>query len=274
MDNPAQASELAVQSSLTHNAGEPADSLVAQGEEFPDELLQELLGGTPEGQSATSDGEGEPQGIADDLTLNALADAAGGADKLYKLTVSLPDEQGTASIEELKADATAYRKGQARETELQTERTDFSNQKLKYAQELQQVVTAIGPEALSDERMAPVRQFFAQQQQTEDRILAASVPDWEERVPEIGAFLSSEYGAPQGALEMPAPAWARKALYDWHQFNQRLQAVAEKRKPSKAQATKRNPVTSRTDRISSAIAKAKAGGDPIDAIAALLTPGD
>jgi len=271
VDNQEQ-SEQASQSSLLAEAEESADSTSRPEGGLSDDELRDLLGGTPEPESGHSDsepeGERKPPKRA---SLNTLAEAAGGPEALYNLTVSLPDSQGNATIEELKADATAYRKGNSLADQLQTDRTEFSNEKLRYVQQLKTAVSSLGPEALTDAKLAPVREFFNQQQQQEDSLLAMSVPDWDKRMPDIAEFMTSEYGAPEGALEQPAPAWVKKALYDWHAFNKRLKKVSEKRKPpAPAVKTARSPDTARTDQISSAIARAKRGGDPIDAIALLL----
>lgn len=244
---------------------------VRPGTEFPDDLLESLLGGTPDGQSATSDdSEPDSPGTDEKPSLNTLADAAGGPDKLYKMTVSLGDEEGTATVEQLKDEALAARRHVKQRETFDAERTEFSNQKLKYMQELQYAAQALGPEALKDEKLAPVREFFANQQATEDRILKSTVTDWDDRKPDLGKFLSAEYGAPEGVLDQPAPAWVRKALYDQWQLHERMKGIATKRKAAKAVSTPRNSDTRKADNIRGAQEVANHGGDQIDAAVKLL----
>jgi len=248
------------------------------GTEFPDELLHELLG-TTAGQSATSDSEDAPEGTPDKQpTLNALAESKGlNLDDLYKATIALPDEQGSVTLEELKNQATKFRKGTASSEKLTQDETEFANTKLRYMSELQQAVAALPQDVLQDEgKIRPVAEFIQSQQAQQDRLLLEVIPGWHDEAVKakdndgIKEFIASEYGAPSAAWDQPAPAWARKLVYDHWQISQRMKEISTKRKKAKAAKSGANVPTAATDRKRGAAARSNASGDQIDAIAQLL----
>lgn len=266
MDNQQQQKQTALNVEQAIASEELPGADLSSGTNLPDDLLLKLVG-TPDGQSTTSESEPEPSGTEDQPSLNNLAEAAGGSDKLFQLTVALGDEEGTATIEQLKDDALAYRRGTRQQEGFEQERTSFANEKLRHMQQLQYAVTALGTD-VSEEQLQPLRQMVERNQQVEDQILTTAVPGYEQDRPELSAFLSSEYGAPTEALSQPAPAWVRKALHDWWSMTQRIKTVAEQRKPSKAAKTTRNPDTARSDTVHKA--RVSAGSDPIGAAVDVL----
>jgi hypothetical protein len=251
----------------TVGSGEPTPA--SESGDIPDAVL-EALQGTVAAQSGDSDSEPAAEGDeVETVSLNTLAEAAGGPEQLYNMTLSLGDELGSATVEQIKDEAVAYRKGQAQRSQFESSQTEFANEKLRYQQELQQVVAALGPDAISDQKLAPVREFFHRQQAAEDQMLANVVPDWDSSKDAIGNYLASEYGAPTGVLELPAPAWVRKLIYDHHKLNERIKAVAERRKAPKAQKSAPANVAA-TDNAKAAVNQSRRGHNPVDAIAKLL----
>lgn len=271
MDNQPQVAELSIGSEAM---SEDISQAVPAGAEIPDEILSKLVGKPAGKQPETDNAATDAESSEPPKSLNDLADAAGGPDELYKMVVSLSEEMGTATVEELKADATAYRKGQRQQEKFETSQTDFSNQKLRYMTELQQAVAAIPPDQWTEERRIQVGAFIRQQQDRQDAILVESVPGWDDRVTRerdeksIRDYLSTSYGAPTEAYDQPAPAWAKKLIYDHWKLNQRMSNLATKRrKPPKSSGQGANVDTAAKDRI------AGAKGSKLDSIVALLNQG-
>lgn len=249
------------------------------GTEFDDDLLAALQGTVAPPESGDSDSEATAEGTPSAApSLNDLAKSRGlDLDDLYKATVSLPDEQGAVTLQELKNGAAKFLKSESATQTLDTDRTEFANQKLRYMSELQQAIAALPAELLKDEtKLAPVAEFIQSQQAQQDRLLLEVIPDWQDTAVKardsdgITAFLGAEYGAPAEAWAQPAPAWARKLVYDHWQLHQRMKDIATKRKAPKGAKTGNNASAAVQDRQSRAVASARQGGDKLSAIVDLL----
>jgi len=263
----------------TRSGEELPTSDTGPGTEFPDELLDQLIGGTQSAQSSTSDSETAPEGTSEKpQTLNALAKSKGlDLDDLYNATIALPDEQGEMTLSELKNQAAKFKQGGTQRESLVQDETEFANAKLRYMSELQQAVAALPAEVLQDEeKLAPVAQFIQTQQAQQDRLLLGVIPGWQDEAVKardndgIKEFIAGEYGAPPASWDQPAPAWIRKLVYDHWQLNERMKAISQKRKTSKAAKSGANAASAATDRKRGAVARANATGEQLDAIVQLI----
>lgn len=259
-------------SEITPLAAEAATNQGTSEGGIPDSVL-EALAGTPKPPDS-GDADGQQTAGTPPATLNDLAQANGlDLDALYSATVSLPDEQGTATLEELKNQATAFRKSEAERAQLSQDQTDFANRKLTALQELNSLLNAIPADKVDEDLRQAIgqqRQAFREQQ---DRLILEVIPDWSDNAKKAAdregmAAMMAEYGLPAGALDQIIDAGAQKMVYDYWKLKTRLAAIMGKRGSQGTTATKRTPVasTAATDRAN---ATAKAG-DSIGAIAQLI----
>jgi len=239
------------------------------GVEFSDDLLADLVGKPAPTEPADQDGSPPVT-----PTLNDQWTARGGdLEDLYKGTVDLSGDMGTATIQELKDDATAYRKGQAQRVELTDEQAEFGNEKLRHMQELQAIVAAIPTEHVSEELKAAGAAFVERQQEQQDRILLAAVPRWGDQAVKATdrtamRALTAEYGLPGQFIDMPMMAGVTKLIHDFTQLRLRIDGIKGKQKSptSKGSKATASVTSTQADGVNSAIN----AGDKLGAIAKLL----
>jgi len=240
------------------------------GVEFGDDLLAELVG------KPVVKAEAEPQDGSPPATpnLNDQWTAAGGVlDDLYKGTVDLSGDMGTATIQELKDDATAYRKGQAQLAEFTDEKTEFANEKLRNMQELQAVVAAIPKEHISEQLKQQLGAYQAAHQEQQERILLQAIPSWADQAvkakdAQTMVALAAQYGLPAAALDAMTEAGWLKLVYDYAQLKQRIAGIKDKRKEPKAKGSTVTASVSTTQ--ADGVKAALNSGDQLGAIAKLL----
>ena len=259
---------------LAIDSTEVQSSPVQGDPDVSDQLLHTLLGTVAEPDKGEPDSDGEPDGKPAKPTLNDLATKSGlSLDDLYKVTVGLPDEQGTATLQEIKNDATAFRKGQAQSAALVDEQTEFANEKLRVMQELQAVVATIPAEHQSDALKQQYSAYRRQHQVAQERILLEAIPSWQDqavKAKDAAAMvaLTQEYGLPAAALDQLTEAGWLKLVFDYTQLRQRIAGIKGKQKPAKARGAKSasGQPTAAADSVKAALAK----GDKLGAMAALL----
>jgi len=245
------------------------------GADIPDPLLEALLGKAAPAPEAGTDEESEPAGKQAEPTFNAIALQQGlDPDALYKGTIQLPDDLGTASIEQLKDDAVKFRKGKAQNSAFDEERTSFANEKLRASQELMGIVASIPKEHVSEQLKQQYDAYISQAQHQQDQILLATMPSWADTAvkakdhADMQAFISASYGAPTEFINTPMAAWLKKLILDYTQLRQRIDGIKGKRKEPKGKGSGSVPHhdASSADKVKSQVAS----GDRIGAIATLL----
>ena len=241
------------------------------GGEVEDSII-ELLQGTVEPESGNSESEGEPQGTEAQPDLTKLPD------DMYKAVVSLPDELGTATVEELKDAYTASRKHEGQASALAEEQERFANDKLRYMQAIKALESKLPENAT--EILEAANQAKAVYDQEQQALLEQVIPGWKD--PEIkrrDAEQILELGKTYGpttvnALAQIGDAGLMKLVYDYTKLRGRISDIQSKRRETKPKTQKSKPSAStdaadRNQRIRGMAAK----GDTVGAIAELLSPG-
>lgn len=260
---------------LTPGAGAPPVHREEAGADISNETLASLLGKAAPPESGQSENGEEQAGKPVEPTFNALAQQHGvDPDALYKATVTLPDELGTATIEQLKDDAAKFRKGKAQSTAFDEERTDFANVKLRAMQELQAMVVSVPQEHQSPELKQAYDAYIAQQQGQQDQILQAALPAWSDQAVKAKDHddmraLTAQYGLPSEFIDSPMMAGVKKMIHDYTQLKLRIDGIKGKHKQPRSKGSGSVPHhdAGSADRVKAAVAK----GDKIGAIAQLLT---
>ena len=263
-----------MENELAGGAGAPAVHRQPAGADIPDELLETLLGKAASPDSGESESEGSPAGKPEQPTFNALATQHGAdPDALYKATLSLPDDLGTASIEQLKDEAVKFRKGKAQNTAFDDERTEFANTKLRAMQELQAMVVSVPKEHQSEQLRQQYDAYIGEQQGQQEQILLATLPQWSDQAVKAQDHadmraLTAQYGLPSEFIDTPMMAGVKKLIHDYTQLKMRIEGIKGKRKQPKNKGAGAVPHhdAGSADRVKAAVAK----GDKIGAIAQLL----
>ena len=263
----------------TEGPGGP-DSLVAPGSDIPDEIINDLLGIAADPEKGQSDEGDEPAGTSDEATFNALAKQHGlDPEALYKATVKLPDELGTASVEQLKDEAAAYRKGEAQRTAFADERTTFANQKLQAMQELQALIGAIPESQRSQQLIEQATAFQKRYIEQQDGLLLQVIPTWADPAVKtrdrqmMASLLTKSYGVPDALLDLPLPAGLKKMIFDYAELRQRMEGIKSRQSARTSKATKstKPQSTAQQDRFNGLKSSVDSGKQSkIDAIAQLL----
>ena len=263
----------------TEGAEVPTGLTTPDGDET-DRAIDALLGIAAVPASGDSDGEPAKPGTAPAATLNAIATQAGlDPEALYKATIALPDEQGTATLEDLKNQATKYRKSEAQRTALADERTEFANQKLQALAELQTLVASIPQEHVSEDLRMQATAYQQQYNGQQDGLLLQVIPEWADPAvkakdrEDMASLLLTSYGVPANLLDLPLPAGLKKLVFDYTKLRQRIEGIKSKQSARAAKATKgtKPQATAQQDRLNGINASVKAGTtSKIDAIAQLL----
>ena len=241
----------------------------APGGDVPDSII-ELLQGTVEPESGNSESEGDPQGTEADPELTKLPD------DMYKAVVSLPDELGTATVEELKDAYTASRKHEGQASALAEEQERFANDKLRYMQAIKALESKLPENAT--EVLEAANQAKAVYDQEQQALLEQVIPGWKDpevkrRDAEQILELGKTYGPTTvNALAQIGDAGLMKLVYDYTKLRGRISDIQSKRRETKPKTQKSKPTvsTDAADRKRTAQALAERG-DKLGAVAALLS---